>query len=85
MYIEFSLPNGAAGQAAAYSLRAIRKELEDWSLKHNIPYNEKLNKYIFKVTLADPEHYTFFGLTWEPRSYAATRFRLVEPMSRPPK
>lgn len=85
MYIEFSLPNGSAGQAAAHSLIVIRKQLVEWSIQHNIPYNEKLSKYILKVTFEDPNHYTFFGLTWEPRSYAAKRYRLVEPMDPPPK
>ena len=84
MYIEFTLPHGSAGQAAAHSLLLIRRQLVDWSIQHNIPYKEKLVKYVLKVTFDDPNNYTFFGLTWEPKSYAAGRYRLVEPMN-PPK
>lgn len=83
MYIEFQLPNASAGQAAAHALLAIRKDLSEWSIKHNINYTEKLHKLMFKVTLPTAEDYTFFGLTWEPYYRASLQFRFVEPLDKP--
>lgn len=83
MYIAFQLPNGAAGQAAAHALLAIRRDLAWWAEKHNIKYTEKLNKLVFKVTLPSNEDYTFFGLTWDPHYRASLRFRFVEPLDKP--
>jgi len=83
MYIEFQLPNGSAGQAAAHSLLAIRKDLVEWAIKHNVKYTEKLHKLKLKVTLPTVEDYTFFGLTWEPIYRASLVYRFVEPLDKP--
>lgn len=85
MYIEFQLPNGSAGQAAAHTLLCIRKDLADWSIKHNVRYTEKLHKLTLKVTLPSNEDYTFFGLTWEPTYPVSGRYRFVEPLDKPPQ
>lgn len=85
MYIEFTISNSGNYQAAGLSLMLIRRQLVEWSVKYNIPYKEKLVKNSLKVTFEDAENYTFFGLTWEPKTYSASRYRLVEPMARPPK
>lgn len=85
MYIEFTLPVGISGMSGAHALLLIRKDLVTWYLKHNIEYKEKLVKNLLKVTLPKEEDYSFFGLTWEPHSYASRRYKLVEPMARPPK
>lgn len=84
MYIEFQLPPNK-GLSITHAMLFIRKELVEWSIKYQIPYKEKFVKDKIKVTFTDPEHYTFFGLTWEPKTYSAARYRLVEPMAKPPK
>jgi hypothetical protein len=38
MYIEFSLPLGAAGQSAQLADYVISQELEAWSEKYGIPF-----------------------------------------------
>ena len=67
MYIEFSLPSGAHGMAAAYTLQQIRQHLNDWSAKYNVEFlSIKTVKYTVRVTFADQKYYDFFALTWNP-------------------
>lgn len=66
MYVEFSIPNGITGPTA---LLLLRRDLVDWSLQHRINYTEKTVKNTHRVCFADPEHYTFFRLSWSPRIY----------------
>ena len=83
MYIEFSLPHGAAGQAAAHASRIITRALHEWSDRYNIPYNVKNVKYIKRVTFDDDAHYAFFAMTWNPdrRYYALSRWRIVSDLN----
>jgi hypothetical protein len=83
MYIEFSLPQGAAGQAAAHANRIITLALHDWSDKYNIPYNTKLHKYMRRVTFDDDAHYSLFAMTWNPdkKFYALGRWRIVSDLN----
>lgn len=84
MYLEFKLPNGAAGQAAAFANRILTQELHAWSDKYKIPYNSKIFKYTKRVTFDDDATYSFFAMTWNPstkqfRSYLVD-YSLIEPM-----
>lgn len=83
MYIEFSLPNGAAGQGTAIANRIIVTALHEWSDKYNIPYNTKLHKYIRRVTFDDDAHYSLFAMTWNPdkKYYALGRWRIVSDLN----
>ena len=83
MYIEFSLPNGSAGQATAHSLIIIRKALVEWGLKYNIPYTEKTIKYTHRVCFDDPNQYSFFAMTWNPdrRYYVLGKWRIVSDLN----
>jgi len=80
MYVEFSLPHGSAGQAAAHSLLLIRRALIDWSQKYGISYTEKTVKYTHRVCFENPDHYSFFSLTWNPDSkfHSLSRFQIVD-------
>lgn len=86
MYIEFALPSGAGGQAAAYVNSLLNQELHAWSDQYGIPYNTKIHKYTKRVTFDDEETYSFFALTWNPTNKKfrsnLLKFRLVEPMNR---
>jgi hypothetical protein len=66
MYIEFALPTGAGGMAASFCNQMLKKELEQWSKKYQIPYQTKLHKYTVRITFYDDKHYTIFALTWSP-------------------
>lgn len=83
MYIEFSLPNGSAGQAAAHSNRMITMALHEWSTKYDIPFNTKIIKYIKRVTFENDEHYSFFAMTWNPdkKFHALGRWRIVSDLN----
>ena len=83
MYIEFSLPNGSAGQAAAHANMIINNELVLWSQKYQIPYNTKIVKYSKRVTFPKDEHYSLFAMTWNPerRYYALGRWRIVSDLN----
>jgi len=84
MYIEFTLPSGAGGMAAGYTKYYIEKAFKEWHEKYQIPYKVKTQNYRLKITFDNPEHYSFWALTWESKSVATSRWRLVEPMN-PPK
>ena len=83
MYIEFSLPTGAGGQAALHANRIITLALHEWSDRYNIPYNSKLHKYFKRVTFDDDAHYSLFAMTWNPdqRYYALGRWRIVSDLN----
>jgi len=82
MYIEFQLPNGAAGQAAAYINHQIIKALHEWSDRYNIPYNTKLHKYIRRVSFDDDTHYSLFAMTWNPANHPfLSRWRIVSDLN----
>jgi hypothetical protein len=83
MYIEFSLPEGSAGQAAAHANRIITLALHDWSNKYDIPYNTKLHKYKRRVTFDDDAHYSLFAMTWNPdkKFYVLGRWRIVSDLN----
>ncbi len=86
MYIEFSLPTGSAGQAAAYVNQILTRELNRWSKQYGIAYVGKNVKYTKRVTFDDDTSYSFFALTWAPKpsnfQTYLLNYRLIEPMSR---
>jgi hypothetical protein len=83
MYIEFSLPHGAAGQAAVHANGHITRALHEWSDKYNIPYNVKNIKYFKRITFDDDAHYAFFAMTWNPdkKYHALGRWRIVSDLN----
>ena len=82
MYIEFSLPQGAAGQAALHANHIINRALHEWSDRYEIPYNVKNIKYFKRITFDDDSSYAFFAMTWNPanKSYL-DRWRLVSDLN----
>ncbi len=83
MYIEFSLPQGSAGQAAQHADYIISRELHAWSEKYAISYRTKHVKYFKRVTFEDDAHYAFFAMTWNPnkRYHALSRWRIVSDLN----
>lgn len=82
MYIEFQLPNGSAGQAAAYANSLITKALHEWGERYNIAYNTKLHKYTRRVTFDDDAHYTLFSMSWNPTNERFLgRWRIVSDLN----
>jgi hypothetical protein len=86
MYIEFSLPKDAAGQAALYVNQILTRELNCWSKQHGIDHRTRNIKYTKRITFDDETTYSFFALTWAPKpsnfqSYLLN-YRLIEPMNR---
>lgn len=79
MLIEFQLPMGAGGMAAAHALGIIRQELRAWSKKYQISYTEKTVRYTHRVCFDQDEHYSFFALTWHPKGQPTTwlKFQLI--------
>ena len=90
MYIEFSLPSGAGGMAAAYTASAIKNHLAAWSEKYDVEILAiKAVRYGLRVTFKDPKYYDFFALTWDPQTNNQLKswiikYKFVEPMD-PPK
>jgi hypothetical protein len=83
MYIEFSLPQGATGQAAIHANGIITRALHNWSDRYEIPYNVKNIKYFKRITFDNDAHYAFFAMTWNPgkRYYALSRWRIVSDLN----
>lgn len=83
MYIEFSLPNGAAGQGAAEANHIITYYLHEWSDRYNIPYNVKNVKYFKRITFDDDAHYSLFAMTWNSSKdyYVLSRWRIVSDLN----
>jgi hypothetical protein len=77
MYVEFPLPNGSAGQAAAHTLLLIRKGVVDWAIKHSVAYTEKTIKYTHRVCFADDSMCNFFALSYD----GMGKFRIVDPLN----
>ena len=67
-HIEFKLPNGSAGQAAAYTRRRIEMALIKWLEQHKIKdfdiRSNVYDSYRLAFTLSDEQLYTLFLLAW---------------------
>lgn len=67
-HIEFTLPRGSAGQAAAYTRRRIELAIIKWVEQHSIrDYDIRSNvydSYSLAFTLSDEQLYTLFLLAW---------------------
>jgi hypothetical protein len=78
MYIEFALPTRDQHmRSVAIALNIIETELKAWSEKYGIPYTSKTVKLFHRVCFESDNLYTFFTVTWNPRSYTARRWRFV--------
>lgn len=78
MYIEFQLPNGSAGQAAAHALLRIRKDLVTWNENYGISYTEKTVKLTHRVCFNSPEEYTLFLTSWNPVYTQSQNFKVID-------
>ena len=78
MYIEFQLPNGSAGQAAAHALLCIRRDLVLWNKKYEIQYTEKTVKFTHRVCFNSPEEYTLFLTSWNPVYRPSMNFKVID-------
>ena len=87
MYVEFRLApkDDASKPRAELAIYLINRDLHTWSDKYNIPYKTKIHKLTKRVMFDEIETYSFFALTFEPTSYTAQRWSLIEPMSSPKK
>jgi hypothetical protein len=65
--LKFTLPTGAGGMAAGYTLRAIIKKLEELQSKGQLgKFKTKTERYEFKVWFESDSDYSLFFLIWEP-------------------
>lgn len=78
MYIEFQLPTGAGGMAAAHAAHIIRKEIAEWADKHQVTYKTKAVKYTLRLCLESDQSYTHFQLSWDPFNQHSNRYRIVK-------
>ena len=71
--IEFGLPNGASGQAAAHSSGYLRKRLAQWATQYNVEldYSTAQHDYRFwlRVTFSKQADLTLFALSWEEKTF----------------
>jgi hypothetical protein len=83
MYIEFQLPSGSAGQAAAHANHIITTALHKWSEHYEIPYTTKLHKYKRRVAFNDDAHYSLFAMTWNPdkKYHVLSNWRIISDLN----
>jgi len=71
--IEFGLPCGAGGMAAAYQSQQIRRQLTEWSSRYNIPINTDLrlhdHRSWLRVEFNNEQDLTVFALTWNTKTF----------------
>lgn len=72
MYIEFDVKE--------IYLPTVIQELNRWFEQHQIQFHIKQINHKLKITFSNPEHYTYFCLTWDPLSVITKNYRLIEPM-----
>ena len=86
MYIEFRIPSGGGGMPAQYANYWLKQNLESWAERYNVEYRTKNIKYTRRVTFDTDSTYSFFALTWSPKSTTFQSYlldyRLIEPMNR---
>jgi hypothetical protein len=80
MYLEFRLPTGAGGQAAAHANYLLCEKLVRWSERHGVPMRRKTIKYTLRVTFDDERFYSFFATTWQ-ASNDWQRFRVISDLN----
>lgn len=73
MYIEFRLPSSIPWIWQS----VIDEDVQKWAEKFDVPYKTKTVKYTHRIILTCQEHYTLFGLSFDP----TYDWRFVEPMS----
>jgi 2-oxoglutarate dehydrogenase complex dehydrogenase (E1) component-like enzyme len=71
--IEFGLPNGSAGQAAAHTSSHLRRRLTQWAEQHNVKldYSTSNHDYRFwqRVTFSKESDLTLFALSWQGETF----------------
>ena len=71
--IEFGLPNGSAGQAAAHSSAKLRKQLAKWADQRNVKLDYSTAnhdyRYWLRVTFHSEADLTLFALSWTERTF----------------
>jgi hypothetical protein len=71
--IEFGLPNGAGGQAAAHSSVKLRKHLTKWADQRRVDLAlSTVNhdyRYWIRVTFRGEQDLTLFALSWQGESF----------------
>lgn len=72
MYIEFNLLEVSFGQ--------LELDLKRWQAQHQINYNLKRLNTRAKLTFSNPDNYTFFCLTWDPKIIDSRKYKIIEPM-----
>lgn len=80
MYIEFALPSNPAftnNRPIAIALNIIETELKAWGDHYGISYTSKTVKLFHRVCFEREDLYSFFAVTWKPKSYTAGRWRFV--------
>ena len=79
MHIKFRLPSGAGGAAAGTAVMIIKKRLELWGQKYNMPYETEIDGYALIVKLPADQDYTFFKLSWESGGFYGTmKFDIID-------
>ena len=73
MQIQFGLPTGAGGMAAAQEAGRIRSQLKQWSQQYGIPYHTRSERWDYRtwliLTFDRDSDYTHWALTWQGKTF----------------
>lgn len=83
MRIEFGLPTGAGGMAAAHSAAMLRSRLRKWQDQYcvELVINNTSHDHRpwLEVEFTEEQHYTLFILTWETGSEFMPWKKVLQP------
>lgn len=73
MQIEFGLPTGAGGMAAAAEAGNLRRKLAEWSKRYNVAIHIGTDRHSYRhwltVDFVRERDFTLFALSWQERSF----------------
>lgn len=73
MQIDFGLPNGAGGMAAAHSAAKLKKDLAQWQEHYNIALcirsSTHSHRHWIQVEFYNDRDFTLFALTWTAQTF----------------
>lgn len=68
MHIEFKLPNGSAGQAAAHYANRLENSISQWAEDNNVDYKidtvRREHNYYTVLTMFNDSDFTLFSISY---------------------
>ena len=84
MYIEFSLPTGAAGMAAGMTKQSILRLVRELGEQHGFKYTTITRGYKLYIELGRDRDYSLLSLVWDSKGNPRRTYTVREGTMPPP-